>query len=199
MVYSFWFQIFLHVYAIVLTNMVFMLYIAQHEVYLFKFGTRFVTETSHFSSSLKCWQGWDFSMNCFILVHYIGGSLLVKWWTHDRKVASLNKGRNSGRIFFSRVNFVCSTLFGVCSNPKSLHLHIKDPGHSAKSVGGRLHLTCIYPWLNEVGGGWLWSCPGRVWEPIQIWAHTELVGELSATVISGHWATVDWSWPKDCN
>ena len=27
--------------------------------------------------------------------------------THDRKVASSNPGRRGGRIFFSRVNFVC--------------------------------------------------------------------------------------------
>ena len=44
--------------------------------------------------------------------------------------------------------------------------------------------------------GWLCRCPGIVWEPIRKWAHTQLVREHSATVISARWATVDWSWHK---
>ena len=30
-------------------------------------------------------------------------------------------------------------------------------------------------------------------------AHTQLLKEHSATVVSAHWATVDWSWPKKWN
>ena len=68
---------------------------------------------------------------------------IARWlerWTRDRKVASSNPGRSGGRIFFSRVIFVCWLLFGVRSNPVLPQWHIKDPGHSAKSTGGRLHL-----------------------------------------------------------
>ena len=39
-----------------------------------------------------------------------GQSGLARWlerWTVDRKVASSSPGRSGGRIFFSRVNFVC--------------------------------------------------------------------------------------------
>ena len=35
------------------------------------------------------------------------GSLSVDSRTRDRKVASSNPGKSGGRIFFSRVNFVC--------------------------------------------------------------------------------------------
>ena len=49
--------------------------------------------------------------------------------------------RRSGRIFFSRVNFVCWPLFAVRSIPMLLQRHVKDPSHSAKSAGGRLHLN----------------------------------------------------------
>ena len=35
------------------------------------------------------------------------GILLVEHWTRDRKVASSNPSRSSGRIFFSKVNFMC--------------------------------------------------------------------------------------------
>ena len=72
--------------------------------------------------------------------------------THDWKVASLNPGRSGGRIFFSSVNFVCWLLFGVCSTPLLPQWHIKDPGHSAKSAGGRLHLnshTHLTQWIQS--------------------------------------------------
>ena len=67
-------------------------------------------------------------------------SLLVKRRTRDRKVASSNPGRSGGRIFLSSINFECRLLFGVLSTPVLLHWHVKDPGHSAKNTGGRLHL-----------------------------------------------------------
>ena len=68
-------------------------------------------------------------------------SLLVERWTPHQKVASLSPGWSGGRIFFFRVNFVCRLLFGVCSTPVFSQLHVKDPGHSAQSAGGRLHLN----------------------------------------------------------
>ena len=45
----------------------------------------------------------------------------------------------------SPVNFVCWLSFGVCSTPVLLQWHIKDPDHSAKSVGGSLHLNMHTP------------------------------------------------------
>ena len=60
--------------------------------------------------------------------------------TRNQKVASSSPGRSGGRIFFSRVNILCWLLFGVRSTPVLLHLHVEDPGHSAKSAGGGLHL-----------------------------------------------------------
>ena len=77
---------------------------------------------------------------------------------------SSNPGRSRERIFFSGVNFECWLLFGVCSTPVLPQWHVKDPGHAAKSAGGRLHATCIYPWPNKVGVGWLCRCQGIEWE-----------------------------------
>ena len=48
-------------------------------------------------------------------------------------------GRSGGRSFSSALTF-CADWFGVRSNPVLLQRHVKDPGHSAKSAGGRLHL-----------------------------------------------------------
>ena len=61
--------------------------------------------------------------------------------TCDQKVMSLNPGRSGRRIFCSRINFVCQLLFGVHSIPVLPQCHVKDPGHSVKSAGGRLHLN----------------------------------------------------------
>ena len=140
---------------------------------------------------------------CLLLqVHDSTDSLLAECQTHDWKVANLNPGSSSGRIFLSRINFACwFLLFGVHSNPPILlQQRVKDPGHSAKSAGGRLHLNiCIHPWPSEGGVGWLCHCPGIVWEPIRKRAHTQLVREHLDTVILARWAAVDWSWSEEWN
>ena len=48
---------------------------------------------------------------------------------------------------------VCWLFFGVRSIPVLPHWHMKDPGHSAKSAGGRLQLNTHTP-LTQ------WSCSG---------------------------------------
>ena len=76
--------------------------------------------------------------------------------------------RNSGRTFFSRVNFLRSLLFSVRSTTVLLQWHVKDPGDAAKSAIGSWHMykTCPHPWPTKVGVGQLY-CPGIVWEPIR--------------------------------
>ena len=88
-----------------------------------------------------------------IVKNGIRDSLLVERRTCDRKVASSNPGRNGGRIFFFRVNFVCWLLFGVRSTPVLPQRHVKDPGHSAKSAGGRLHLNTQTPLTQRSRSG----------------------------------------------
>ena len=73
--------------------------------------------------------------------------------TLDRKVASLNPGRSGGRIFFSRVNFVCWLLFSVPPTPGLPQWHVQDPGHSAKSAGGKLHLNTYTPLTQRSRSG----------------------------------------------
>ena len=68
-------------------------------------------------------------------------SVLVECQTCDWKVVSSNPSRSSGRIFFFRVNLGCWLLFSFCSTPVLPQWHVKDPGHSARSAGGRLHLN----------------------------------------------------------
>ena len=69
-------------------------------------------------------------------------SLLVRAldsWLKSCKFEFWQEGLEN--FLFSRVNFVCWLLFGVRSTPVLLQWHVKDLGHSAQSVGGRLHLN----------------------------------------------------------
>ena len=49
----------------------------------------------------------------FVILHLsvsclsVCSSCQLERWTHDRNIARLNPGWSGGRIFFSRVNFVC--------------------------------------------------------------------------------------------
>ena len=99
-------------------------------------GTKSSRSRSHEIRSRLCWSRtvWHVHMGS-------RDTLLVEHWTHDRKVVSSNSDRSGRRIFFSRVNFLCWLLFGVCSTPVLLQWHVKDPGQPAKSPGGRLHLN----------------------------------------------------------
>ena len=74
-------------------------------------------------------------------------SLLIERRSRDRKVASSNPGRSGGRIFFS--SQLCVLTLSVCSTPVLLQCHVKDPGHSAKSAGGRLHRNMHTPLTQQ--------------------------------------------------
>ena len=73
--------------------------------------------------------------------------------TRHRKVASSSPGRSGRRIFFSTINFVSLLLFGVRYTPVLPQWHVKDPGHSAKCAGGRLHLNTQTPLTQRSRNG----------------------------------------------
>ena len=49
--------------------------------------------------------------------------------------------------------FCADTCFGIRSTPVLPQWHVKDPGHSAKSAGGRLQLNTHTPYIC----GFAWS------------------------------------------
>ena len=104
------------------------------------------------------------SMNKPVSLPVSGDGLLVECWTRDWKVASFRPGRSGGRIFSSRVNFLCWQSFSVCSTPMLPQWHVKDPSHSAKSAGGRLQLNIHTPLTQESQSG-LTAVQALVWEP----------------------------------
>ena len=56
-------------------------------------------------------------------------------------------------IFFSKVYFLCLLLFVARSTPVLPKWHVKDPGHSAKTASGRLHLNTCTPLTQRSRGG----------------------------------------------
>ena len=83
----------------------------------------------------------------------IWDSVLIERQTHDQMVASSNPSRSSRNMFFCRVNFVCWLLFSVHFTPVLPQWDIKDPSHSAKSTGGRLHLKMHTPLTRRSQSG----------------------------------------------
>ncbi len=95
------------------------------------------------------------------LLHGRGGAGIAQWLEHrtrDWKVAGSNPCWNGGRIFFSRVDFLCWLLFRYPFHPRVTTVAKKDPGHSAKSAGGMLQLNthtpyvCGFAWSDMVHG-----------------------------------------------
>ena len=93
--------------------------------------------------------------SCTALIPRSRGAGIACWLerrTRDRKVASPNPGRSEGRIFFSSQLCVL-TLIRCPFHPVLPQLHIKGPGHSAKSAGGRLHLNSHTPLTQRSRSG----------------------------------------------
>ena len=95
-----------------------------------------------------------------IIIKMLGAGI-AQWlehWTRDWKVVGSNPCWSGGRIFFSRVNFLCWLLFRYSFHPRVTTVACKDPGHSAKSAGGRLQLNthtpyiCGFAWNDMVHG-----------------------------------------------
>ena len=104
--------------------------------------------------------------------------------TRGRKIASSNPGRSGGRIFFSRVNFVCWLLFHVRFTPVLPQRHVKDPGYFAESAGGKFHLNTHTSMTQRSQSGLTMPLCRHSVGSIRKRVHTQLVREHSATIVS---------------
>ena len=150
---------------------------------------------------IECWN------QTKIIVHFIC-QRSTTWWSgsRDSLLVRVPDSWSKGYEFESRQERLESfllqsqlcvlTLIRCPFHPPVLpKWHVKDPCHSAKSAGGRLHLNTHTPLTHRRRSGL--TMP--LWEPIRKRTHTQLVREHSATILSARWATVDWSWPKEWN
>ena len=94
-------------------------------------------------------RGKEHMLTLLLLEAILGGGIAcwLQRRTRNPKVASSNPGRSGGIFFFppSSLCVLSLILSGVCSAPMLPQRHVKDPGHSAKSAGGRLHLITHTP------------------------------------------------------
>ena len=124
-------------------------------------------------------------------------SLLAESRTCDRKVASSCPGRSAGE-FSSQVLISVLTLIRCPFHPCLPQWHVKDPGHSAKSAGSRLHLNTHTTLTQRSGSGV--TLPSR--QNVGIYQGNEITGNSFGhirPVLSARWATVDWFWPQKWN
>ena len=141
----------------------------------------------------------DFMKSLLMRFHWIQDSLLFRALDLWSKGCEFKSRQERWKKFLLQSQLFVLTLIWCPFHSVSRQWHVKDPSYSDKSADGRLQLNTHTSRTNKVGVGWLCRCPGIVREPIWKWAHTQLVGGYSVTVISDHWATVDWSWPKEWN
>ena len=55
--------------------------------------------------------------------------------------------RAAGELLSPRSTFCADSYFGILSTPMLAQQHVKNPGHSAKSAGGRLQLNTHTPYV----------------------------------------------------
>ena len=99
------------------------------------------------------------------------------WWDH----------------FLLQIYFLYWLLFSLCSTPVVQQQHIKDPGHSAKSAVGRLHLNTVTPLTLQSWSG------DRLTMPLRYSVGPCQGRQAHIQLISAQRATAHWSWPTQWN
>ena len=77
----------------------------------------------------------------------------IAQWLERRTLTGAPDSTGAAGYFFSTWSFFCAdSYFGIRSTPVLPQSHVKDPGYSAKSAGGRLQLNMHAPYvvLHEV-------------------------------------------------
>ena len=92
------------------------------------------------------------------------GARIAQWLerrTRDRKVAGSNPCRSGGRIFFSRVNFLCWLLFRYPFNPRVTAVARKRPRSFHQKCRWQVtakHAYTLRTWLcMKWHGAWLYG------------------------------------------
>ena len=103
-------------------------------------------------------------MACTKYTAYTRGAGIAQWlqrWTHDRKVAGLNPCWSGGRIFFSRVNFLCWLLFRYPFHPRVTPVARKRPRSFCQKCRWQVtakHAYTLRMWLcMKWHGAWLYG------------------------------------------
>ena len=113
---------------------------ALRSLCLLKIPSQPFSEMSNWPVTCKCIH----RQHIKVAIKMIPGSwdrlLVKKHQTHHQKVANSSPGRSGWKSFLLQSNFLY-WLIRCLSHPMLPQWHVKDPSHSAKSAGGRLHLN----------------------------------------------------------
>ena len=122
------------------------------------------------------WSFWEsLARPVVFLGDHRQNSLVVERQTCDQRVVSSSPSRSGGRIFCSRVDFLCRLLFGVHST-LCYQCQVKDPSNSAKNAGSRRHLNTHTPLTQQRQSG-LTMLSRHSMGTFQGNKHTELIKE----------------------
>ena len=96
---------------------------------------------------------------CVLVTLHMWGAGIAQWLerrTRDRKVAGSNPCWSGGRIFFSRVNFLCWLLFRYPFHPRVTAVACKRPQSSCQKHRLQLNThtpyVCGFAWTDTVHG-----------------------------------------------
>ena len=85
------------------------------------------------------------------LVFNVPAATNVEWWRLKGEAKFFILG--AAGDFSSPELTLCADSYSVRSTPVLPQWHVKDPGHSAKSAGGRLHLHTPTLWTQRNRSG----------------------------------------------
>ena len=133
------------------------------------------TRVAYSNSHLAKWLVNQYKVYKLQLEAYPEGAGIAQWLEHrtrDWKVAGSNPCWNGGRIFFSRVDFLCWLLFRYPFHPRVTTVARKKSRSFCQSAGGRLQLNTHTPYVC----GFYWTVL-RHWSQLvpnmsnDIWGH----------------------------
>ena len=107
------------------------------------------------SDKFQTLHGSPYPFNFFSVVTFWVNLTVVFNWQGIRVGTQVDSGEENSptppagiqtrNLLITSPALLPTSYLGVCSTPVLLQWHVKDPGHSAKSAGGRLHLNMHTP------------------------------------------------------
>ena len=139
---------------------------------------------------------------CWVCTSACVGAGIACWLEHltrDRKVVSSNPWQERGENFLLQSQLCVLTLIQCLFQPHVTAVARKIPRSFCQKCKWQVtpkHAYTFDPTKSEWAD---YAAVQALCGKIRKRAHTQHFREHSVTVISAHWATVDWSWPEEWN
>ena len=138
------------------------------------------------NSSLSSWFRLDERMRELFSSSKFWGAGIAQWLerrTHDWKVAGSNPCWSSGRIFFSRVDFLCWLLFRYLFHPRVTAVACKRSWSFCQKCRWQVtakHAYTLHMWLcMKQHGAWLYGVHRTCAKTAAVWCGTSRASTVS--------------------